>query len=406
MEGNDKLKILLVHNFYGSSSPSGENQVFEAEKNLLLAHGHEVSDFIRYSDEIRGQGAWGMLKGALATPWNPWMARKLRRAVLRLRPDVVHVHNTFPLISPAIYHAIGENAAKVLTLHNYRLFCPAGIPMRAGKVCTDCMDSCSTWPAFRFACYRRSRLATLPLAFGTTLHRTLGTWDRHVDSFIVLSEFQRQRMTNAGLPAGKIYFKPNFYPGMPKVVSWHRREPYVVYAGRLSAEKGVASLLRAWKAWGANAPELRIVGQGEILPELKRMVVGLPVRFLGQLSARHAQIQIAGARLLVLPSECFEGFPMVVREAFAFGTPAAVSNLGPLPDIVQHGKSGLVFEAANPDSLLNVVRDAWLTPGALEQLGFGARIEFETKYTEDANYRTLMSIYERAIETNRESIRI
>jgi glycosyltransferase involved in cell wall biosynthesis len=176
----------------------------------------------------------------------------------------------------------------------------------------------------------------------------------------------------------------------------------VVFAGRLSAEKGVASLLRAWRAWGTNAPELRLVGDGDLRLELERLACNLPVRFLGQVDGAEAQRQIAGARLLVLPSECLETFGLAVSEAFAFGTPAAVSNIGPLPSIVRHGGSGVVFEPSNPESLLHAVRRAWETPGMLEQLGKGARKEFECKYTEDANYATLMDIYERAIAVSRD----
>ena len=162
------MRILLVHNFYGSAAPSGENQVFEAEKVLLQSRGHEVAEFTRHSDEIRGPGVWGSIKGAAATRWNPWAAQAIRRAVARFLPDVVHVHNTFPLISPSIFHALaGMGVARVLTLHNYRLFCPAAIPMRAGQVCTDCLDRRSVLPALQHGCYRNSRLATVPLAFMT-----------------------------------------------------------------------------------------------------------------------------------------------------------------------------------------------------------------------------------------------
>jgi glycosyltransferase involved in cell wall biosynthesis len=395
------VKVLLVHNFYGSSAPSGENQVFEAEKLLLQEMGHEVTDFSRHSDEIRSQGTWGVVRGALATPWNPWMTRAVKEAVSNFQPDVVHVHNTFPLISPGIFHAIGPRAARVLTLHNYRLFCPAAIPMRGGRVCTDCLDMRSAWPALRYGCYRDSRVATLPLALSVGMHRALGTWTGQVDAFVALSEFQRLRMAESGLPVAKVHVKPNFYPGLPPVQAWQERRPYVVFAGRLTAEKGVASLLRAWQAWGASAPELRLVGDGELRPELEGMAVGLPIRFLGQIGSAEAHAQIAGARLLVLPSEWFEGFPMVVREAFAFGTPAAVSDIGPLPSIVQHGRSGVVFKPGNPESLLREVRAAWEAPGMLEDLGRGARAEFELKYTEDANYSMLMDIYRKAIAVSR-----
>jgi glycosyltransferase involved in cell wall biosynthesis len=395
------MKILLVHNFYGNSAPSGENQVFELERHLLLSRGHEVVEFTRYSDEILGQGAWGAVKGALATPWNPWMARAIQSELARFRPDVVHVHNTFPLLSPGIFHAIGERATRVLTLHNYRLFCPAAIPMRAGKVCTDCLEAGSSLPSMQHGCYRGSRISTTPLAFSVGLHRALGTWRNQVDAFIALSDFQRQLMSKTGLPESKVYVKPNFYPGMPSIVPWSDRSDYIVFVGRLSAEKGVTTLMKSWRMWGSHAPELRVVGDGELRNELEALAAGLPVRFLGQLSSTEAQEQISKAKLLVLPSEWFETFGLVIGEAFAFGTPAAVSNLGPLPSIVKHGESGVVFQAASPESLLHEVRQAWNNLDLLEQLGQGARREFETKYNEDANYESLMNIYEQAQAVNK-----
>lgn len=375
--------------------------MFEAEKALLRSRGHEVVEFTRHSDEIRVQGVWGAVKGALATPWNPWMARAVRREVERFRPEVVHVHNTFPLISPGIFHAIGPRAARVLTLHNYRLFCPAAIPMREGRVCTECLDLRSSWPALRHGCYRGSRIATVPLALSVGLYRALGTWGKEVDAFITLSEFQRRRIVAAGLPAEKVYVKPNFYPGSPPVIPWRERMPCVIFAGRLTAEKGVVSLMRAWQVWGPEAPELRLVGDGGLRPMLERMAVGLPVRFLGQLPSVETQAQIARARLLVLPSECFETFGLAVMEAFAFGTPAAVANIGPLPSIVQDGVSGVVFEPAGPEGLVAVVRAAWEAPGFLERMGRGARATFEREYTEDVTYERLMAIYDAAVRVRK-----
>lgn len=399
------MKILQVHNFYGSSAPSGENQVFTAEGELLASRGHELHTFTRHSDEIRSQGVWGTMKGALATPWNPWMTWAVRRAIEHFKPDVVHVHNTFPLISPGIFHAIGHRAARVLTLHNYRLFCPAAIPIRAGQVCTDCLDCHSVLPALRYGCYRGNRLATLPLAANVALHRHLGTWTKQVDAFIALTDFQRVRMIDAGLPADRVHIKPNFYPGNPIIVPWLDRRQSVVFVGRLTAEKGVLALVRAWLMWGESAPELRIVGDGGMRAELEQLAATIPmvpIRFLGQLDGAAAQDEIARARLLVLPSECFEGFPMVVRETFAFSTPAAVSNIGPLPSIVRQNENGVVFEPRNPQSLLQVVRAAWEKTGELEQLAMGARRSFEALYTEDANYRMLMTIYEQAMEVSRQ----
>lgn len=395
------VKILLIHNFYGSSAPSGENAVYEAERDLLRRHGHTVIEFTRHSDEIRGQGAWGALKGALAVPWNPFSAARLRCVLREERPEIMHVHNSFPLLSPAIFPAAaGFPVGRVLTLHNYRLFCPAGIPMRAGRPCTECLDRRSVRPALRHGCYRESRLATLPLAANVALHRSLGTWQNEVEAFITLTGFQRELLVRAGLPADKAHVKPNFYPGNPPVVAWNERGAYAMFAGRLSEEKGIAALVKAWISWGSEAPELRIIGDGPLRSELEQAAAGSAIRFLGQLPAEETIRQIAHARLQLLPSECFEGFPMVVREAFAVGTPAAVSNLGPLPSIVSHGVNGVVFEAADPQSLLAVVRNAWQTPGTLERLGAGARKSFETLYTEEINYACLMEIYRAAIERN------
>lgn len=398
------MKILLTHNYYGSAAPSGENVVFEAERTLLRNKGHDVVDFVRRSDEIRGNGIYGKLKGGVSTPWNVFAARALRARVAQDRPDVVHAHNTFPLISPSIFHAVGHRAARVLTLHNYRIFCAAGIPMRDGNICTDCIQKRSVMPALMHACYRDSRVATVPLAVSIALHRALNTWMEHVDAFITLTEFQKNTMIDAGIPADLVHVKPNFFPGDPEPVAWHDRKDYVVFAGRLTAEKGVETLLNAWLKWGSAAPELRIAGDGELRQQMEAIAASAPnarVSFLGSLSLQDAQSLIAAARLLVLPSTCLEGFPMVLREAFAFGTPAAVSNIGALPSIVQHGRNGLVFEPGDEESLLDTVRSAWTQAQRLQSLGDGARKSFETLYTEDANYSMLMKIYDEAIAVSR-----
>ena len=173
------MKILRVHNFYGSTAPSGENQVFEDEGELLEAHGHDIYSFTRHSDQIRKAGFVGSLRGALSTTWNPWMARAIVAISKSWKPDVVHVHNTFPLISPSIFHALsGKGVARVLTLHNYRLFCSAAIPMRNGKVCTACLDRRTVLPALQHGCYRNSRIATAPLALNVALHRAARTWTK------------------------------------------------------------------------------------------------------------------------------------------------------------------------------------------------------------------------------------
>lgn len=394
------MKILCVHNYYGSSAPSGENTVFENEAELLQSRGNKVARFHRNSDEIRTRGLFGAFKGALSTPWNPISFFAIRHEVARFMPDVVHVHNTFPLLSPSIFYGIGQKAARVLTLHNYRLYCPAAIPMRNGRICTECMDRRSSLQAICYRCYRDSHIATAPLALSVSLHRRIGTWMRQVDAFIALTEFQKNIMINAGLPSERVHIKPNFYAGNPNPIAWDKRSSYVIFAGRLSIEKGVKDLLKAWIIWGESAPELRILGDGPLMDTLKKLAMASPgqrIQFLGQMSSIAAERQIAGAKLLVLPSICYEGFPMTIREAFAYGTPVAVTDIGPLPSIVNDGVSGLVFKPHDPASLLDKLRSAWKTPMLLERLGAGAYNEFVKHYNEKKNYEKLIEIYLAAI---------
>ena len=399
------MRVLLVHNYYGSSAPSGENTVFELEKSLLEEHGHEVEVFTRHSDDIRKQGLVGVLRGGLSTAWNPFMARFTKRYVASFRPDVVHVHNTFPLISPSIFSAIGNTCATVLTLHNYRLFCPAGIPMRNGFICTKCIDTRTIRHSVFHGCYRGSRVATLPVATNVALHRGLRTWDRHVDAFIALSSFQKELMSAGGLPSDKIEVKPNYYPGNPSVRPLERRPERVVFVGRLSEEKGIKTIIKAWKTWGSTAPELRLIGDGPMREEVMQSIADLPITLLGPLPQDKTEEEISNARMLVLPSQWFEGFPLVLREAFAYGTPVAVSDIGPLRDIVGEGEigsqAGVSFRSGDPDAWCEGLRSIFSSNSTLNSLSAGGRMRFETLYNDHKNYEILMSIYENAILRNK-----
>jgi glycosyltransferase involved in cell wall biosynthesis len=313
-------------------------------------------------------------------------------------------------LSPAVFRAARETGtATVVTLHNYRTFCAAGIPMRTGRPCTECLDRHSVWPALRYKCYRNSRLATLPVAGMIALHRTLGTWRKDVDAFIALTQFQRDKLVDAGLPAERVYVKPHFYPAPPKPLPWDAREPRAVFIGRLGEEKGLHVLLEAWRAWGPGAPALELIGDGpeRTTLEASARTHGLNgrIRFSGQLPFAETQARLARASLLLLPSLCFEGFPMVIREAFALGVPVAASRLGSMPCLVEEGVNGVLFAPGDADDLLQRVKSLWNTPERLATMAGNARADFETKYTEDVNYRTLMAIYESAIAVSKERAR-
>lgn len=395
------MKILLVHNFYGSSAPSGENTVFFAEQELLVRNGHAIIEFTRHSDEIRGQRVAGPMRAALAAAWNPFTRKELRDLIDREEPDVMHVHNTFPMLSPAVFHAAaGTGTATVLTLHNYRIFCPGAILMRAGQVCSECLERKSVFSSVLYGCYRESRIATLPAALNVALHRMLGTWRNKVDAFITLTQFQRDMVIRAGLPAGRVFVKPNFYADPPSPLAWGTRENAAVFLGRLSSEKGVQYLVQAWKRWGASAPRLDIIGDGPERAALEREADVATIRFLGQVPFERAQKLLASSRMLIVPSLSYEGFPLVIREAFALGVPVAASRLGPLRCIVDDGKNGVLFNPADSEDLRAAVKGNWADQ-TLEPMAKAARAKFDAEYTAGENYRNLMSIYENAIARRR-----
>ena len=396
-----RMRVLIAHNWYGSSAPSGENQVVLAESELLRAHGHEVMMFERHSDDIRGRGLTGAISGGLAVPWNPFSARRMREVVASWKPDVLHAHNTFPLISPAIFPAAGRGPARVLTLHNYRLLCAAGIPSRDDRPCALCIEGHTVLPALRYGCYRDSTLATLPIAAGIALHRARGTWHQDVEAFIALTDFQRDLLAKGGLPADRIEVKPNFYPDITPTVPWDERQPKCVFVGRLSSEKGILKLVRVWRRWAKNAPMLVVIGDGPLRGQLETEAAGANVRFLGQQPLADTARHIAHARLLILPSECYEGFPMVIREAFAFATPVAVSDLGALPSIVDRGRLGILLDPYDERAVLEGLREAWSNHELLRQVGERGHGEFLSRYTAQANIELLLQIYARALARRR-----
>lgn len=397
------MKVVVVHNFYGSTASSGENAVVEAEIALLRARGHEALPFFRHSDEIRDRGPVGLVRGALATPWNPYARSRLRRFLIEHRPDVMHVHNTFPLHSPSVFSAAaGLDAAVVFTIHNFRLFCANGLALRDDAPCIRCLEQGNVWPAMRYGCYRDSRLATLPVAAMIAFNRRLGTWNRHVDGFISLSAFQRDLLLGCGVPADRLWLKPNFYDPPMAPLPWSAREAKAVFVGRLSAEKGARLLAEAWARWGAEAPMLEIIGDGPERPALERAMAASPagarVRFLGQLPFAQAQSRLAHARLAIVPSRCFEGFPMVVREAFAFGVPVLAANLGSLADIVADGETGRLFAANDAEALCGAAKALWRDHEKLERLGAAAAARFRERYTSARGYEDLLAIYAAAIK--------
>ena len=389
------MKLLLAHNFY--QRMGGEDLVFEDEKHLLRAAGHEVTEYIRLNSEIAN---YGLSSGASLGPRAVWAwdtVRQLRHILAHEKPSIAHFHNTFPLISPAAYYACHTaGAAVVQTLHNYRLLCPAGTLYRQGRVCEECIEH-SVWRAVRYGCYRGSRPASVVASLMVAVHRWRQTWTQMVDCYVTPSSFARKKFVDAGLPAEKIFVKPNFvYPDPGP-----RNYPgdYVLFVGRILTEKGLDVLLRAWKLL-PNGITLRIVGDGPALASLKAKALqeGLStVSFEGQKTRSETIATIKGARFLVFPSEWYETFGRAIIEAFACGVPVLTSRLGAMEELVEDGRTGMHMTHGNPDDLADKIAWAWNNPHRLEEMGRQARAEYEAKYTADRNYQMLQEIYQKAV---------
>ena len=277
-----------------------------------------------------------------------------------------------------------------MTLHNYRMACAAGVPTRDGKVCSLCLDKKFVWDGVKHRCYRGCLLATLPLAINITLYRKrLPMW---VSRFIVLSEFQKRKMVDVGLPEEKIVVKGNFISRVERVARGEKKKR-IVYVGRLSPEKGVPTLLNAWRMIGNETDcKLLLIGDGDKRSEYESLAFGLNVEFMGKQSNDVVREMMARAMAVVLPSECWEGMPITVLESFAEGTPCIVSDLGALPEYIRSGELGETFEMGSAESLAAAIKRL-LSRSDYDEIYVAAKREAEGKYSEEANYRQLADIY-------------
>jgi glycosyltransferase involved in cell wall biosynthesis len=386
--------VVAVHNYY--QQPGGEDEVFRAETRMLGAHGHTVVPYTLHNDRI---GTRAGLRIAAATVWNPESHRELRALFRQHRPAVAHFHNTFPLVSPSAYRAArAEGVPVVQTLHNFRLCCPNALFHRGGRPCEDCLGKAVPWPGVVHACYRGSRGATAAIAGMLTVHRALGTYQRDVDVYIALSRFARDKFVAGGLPAERIMIKPNFL--FPEPAVGEHGGGFALFIGRLSPEKGLATLLEAWQALGGRAT-LRVVGQGPEEHLLKTPRAG--VEWLGWQPRDQVLALMQQASFLVLPSEWYENFPMTLVEAYATGLPVVGSAIGSLQELVEDYGTGRQFQPGSAADLARVLE--WMIghPREVAEQGRRARQTFEQRYTAERNYAELLAIYQTAGERARRS---
>lgn len=430
------MTILLVHNRY--QRPGGEDQVFEAEGELLRAHGHKVVPYEVHNDAVEGMGRLALV---LRTLWNRDTVRAVRALIRTHRPDVVHCHNTFPLISPSVFWACRRAGVPVvLTVHNYRLTCLNAYLFRDGRVCERCFGR-FPWAGLRYRCYRDSLAASAVAALTWFLHfRLLRTYHRCVGRFIALTEFGRAKLLALGLPEDRVVVKPNLVAvpdptadglggrasstadgacaggggeerqaGGPRPAAAASAGPRVIFVGRLSSEKGVDVLIRAWRLAEGRLPAgacLTVVGDGPERAALEALAafsgpqasvppnLHAPIFFAGRQPREEVLRMLRASSVLVLPSLCYETFGIAAAEAFLCGCPVIVSDHGALAELVEDGRTGFRFPPGDVAALGETLVRALGDPASLSAMGRRARERVLSSDSEPGrNHARLLEIY-------------
>jgi glycosyltransferase involved in cell wall biosynthesis len=377
------MRVLLVHNYY--QIPGGEDSVVREELSMLRKNGVDVELFSVSNDDIRG--ASGKIATALGVVYSPRARRALAKKLAEFLPDVVHVHNFFPLLSPSIFDACRDaGVPSVITLHNFRILCPAALLHRDETMRERSLRH-SCWWTVPKRVYRNSAAATLALAAMVEFHKRIGTWTRKVDRFIALTDSAKRTFIEGGLPAERITVKPNCIARPPAFDCLPREGG--LFVGRLDEQKGVDTLLRAWK--DIDYP-LRIIGDGP-LSGLVEQNANDRITYLGRQPREAVQREMQAAKFLLLPSIGHEMFPITLVEAFASRLPVICSDLPSLKELVAPGVTGLTFPPGDANALAAQVRWAVANPSALDEQSRRARSIYEERYTPEANFNQLVGIY-------------
>lgn len=385
------MRILLVHNYYRGGSPGGEDIVFESERALLESAGHDVRVYTRHNDEMNERRLRDRVSTALSVLGLGRTRDELLSSFSAWRPDIVHVHNSFPLISRTVFDACATaDIPSVQTVHNYRWVCSAATHVRDGRLCTECGPR-DLSPAVRHRCYRGSLLGSFVIARairGEFVQRERGGGPSR---YLALTEFAAARMRAAGIDANRIRVRPNFIDPVPIAAS---RERYAVFTGKLAPEKGLHTLLAAWRTL-PDIP-LQIVGDGPVRGALQAEAQRLELKnvsFRGMQSREVTRHTVAAASLQIVPSEWFEGMPMVVLEAWAAGTPVVASAIGGLAEMIGENERGLVFTPGDADALATRVRLLWNDARLCDALTTAAIKHVHHHHSPEAALRSLTEIY-------------
>lgn len=389
------MRILIAHNAY--QHRGGEDAVVAAEEALLRSYGNETLLYQRHNDELQ---TMPRAKAAISAVWSFQSSRELDKLCRDFQPDIIHAHNTFPLISPSIYWVAQKHQIPVVqTLHNFRLLCPQAMLLRESTICEDCVGRVP-WRAITRKCYRDSTLQSVVLTGMLAAHRAIGTFEHKVAVYIATNKFCRDKFIEGGLPAERIRIKPHFVENLAPESEWETRDGGL-FIGRLSPEKGLDVLMDATQLM--SAPTVQVVGTGPMEEQVKNVFGD---RYLGYRERPQVIQLLSRAQFLVAPSTCYETFGLVGIEAFSCGTPVIASRRGSFGELVKDGVTGLLFTPGDAQDLAAKIEWARAHPDAMRAMGKAARAEYLARYTSHRNYQMLMEIYQDVITGSQEVLHV
>lgn len=390
-----KAKILMVHNYYQIGG--GEHIVFANEKQLLIDRGHTVFEYTRHNDEIK------RFRDKLIIPlvaiFNLRTYFDVKKILKKENIDVVHCHNTFPLISPAVYYAAKScNVSVVQTIHNFRFLCANGIFYRNGEICEECVNK-TIFASIKYGCYRGSKLGTAVVAIMLQLHRWLGTFDKKVDKYIVLTEFNKKKLSIL-ISKDKITVKPNFSPVEAKTNIGHYNKDNFIFVGRLEESKGIKFILNTWKNKDVRQ-KIVVIGDGPLRQYVKKSSNECEfIEYIGPQTHEKTMEYMKHSKALIFASKWYEGFPMVLLEAMSQGIAIITVDIGNAASIVVDSQIGLHYKSNDAQDFINKIN--FLNEQSVyERLGDSAKQYFSNKYTSTINYEMLINIYKEVMKSGK-----
>ena len=391
MDNTKKQNILIVHNYY--QIPGGEDTVVANEKKMLEDHGHKVILYSRNNTELNEMSKLKKIVLPVTTIFNPRTYREIKKLIKLENIEIVHVHNTLNLISPAVYYAARVMHVPIVqTMHNFRILCPGATFYRNGHICEDCVKyglKC----AVKYNCYRGSKIQTLACVISTWFHRMTGIYGKI--NYICLTEFNKNKLLLLNkhdrniVDDDRIFIKPNFtYQGKN-----HKSDDYYLFIGRVEKIKGLTILLDAFR----ELPNyiVKIAGTGSQLEYYKEYSKDLKnVEFLGFLNREHLNETISHAKAIIVTSQWYETFGMIIAEAYASCVPVISGDIGNIGILIEDGKTGLKFQYDSAEELKKSIQK-FEDLSDISVLGKNAYKKYEDMFSEASNYKLMMNIYDR-----------